>query len=93
MPASDSNCPATSAAWALTSCTHKQSTCTLCSQVSNPLLVAERMPLRFRLVKVNTGVSKGEGDINLDKLASIVAWRHALPTALPARLGSTQIQM
>ena len=40
MPAKVSNCPATSAACALTSCTHRQSACKPCSQSCNPLLVA-----------------------------------------------------
>jgi orotate phosphoribosyltransferase len=59
-PARDSNLPATSAAWALTSCTQIQSGLATAIQDSSPLVVAERMPLRLRLVSLNKGVSMSD---------------------------------
>src|SRR6218665_1241130 len=53
MPASCSKRPWTSACWALTSCTQIQSGPVAEIQASTPLVVAERMPLRFRLVNLN----------------------------------------
>src|SRR3989344_1034432 len=48
-----SNRLAMSAAWAFTSCTQIQSGRVAAIQLSTPLLVAERMPLRLRLVNLN----------------------------------------
>ena len=46
----------TSSAWALTSCTQIQSGRCADSHFSSPLVVAERMPLRLRLVSLNKDV-------------------------------------
>src|SRR5438045_5106126 len=48
-----SNLPSTSAAWALTSCRQIQSGLDFASQPSTPLLAAERMPFKLRLVSLN----------------------------------------
>src|SRR3989338_5720913 len=52
-PAMRSNRLAMSAAWAFTSCTQIQSGRVAAIQLPTPLLVAERMPLRLRLVNLN----------------------------------------
>src|SRR5437868_2163708 len=52
MPARLSCFPCTSAAWAFTSCTQIQSGLVCATQASTPLVAAERMPFRFRLVSL-----------------------------------------
>ena len=51
--------PSMSLAWALTSCTQIQSGADLATQSATPLVAAERMPLRLRLVSLNTRNSDG----------------------------------
>src|SRR5437762_7416411 len=68
-PAISSNRPATSSAWALTSCRQIQSGWVFASHASTPFVAAERMPFALRLVSLNKDLPMGIADGGRDALA------------------------